>query len=78
MTVRRKTGSASSVAMSGTIAIVGARCDDDNGDSSGSAYLFDTTTGQQIAKLLPMTVRREMNLAFRRDQRDHRHRWGDA
>ncbi len=34
-------------------AIVGAYKDDDNGDWSGSAYLFDTTTGQQIAKLLP-------------------------
>ena len=42
-----------SVAISGDIAIVGARLDDDNGGNSGSAYLFDTTTGQQIAKLLP-------------------------
>ncbi|MCH8165487.1 MAG: FG-GAP repeat protein [Planctomycetes bacterium] len=42
-----------SVAISGTTAIVGARFDDDNGGSSGSAYLFDTTTGKQIAKLLP-------------------------
>ncbi len=42
-----------SVAISGAIAIVGAYADDDNGDSSGSAYLFDTTTGVQIAKLLP-------------------------
>ncbi|MEE8154748.1 MAG: FG-GAP repeat protein [Phycisphaerales bacterium] len=41
-----------SVAISGTTAIVGAHSDDDNGSSSGSAYLFDTTTGQQIAKLL--------------------------
>ena len=42
-----------SVAISGTIAIVGASGDDDNGTQSGSAYLFDTTTGGQIAKLLP-------------------------
>ncbi|MCH8165311.1 MAG: FG-GAP repeat protein [Planctomycetes bacterium] len=42
-----------SVAISGTTAVVGARRDDDNGTDSGSAYLFDTTTGQQIAKLLP-------------------------
>ena len=42
-----------SVAISGAIAIVGATSDDDNGDASGSAYLFDTTTGRQIAKLLP-------------------------
>ena len=41
-----------SVAISGTTAIVGAQGDDDNGSNSGSAYLFDTTTGQQIAKLL--------------------------
>ena len=40
-----------SVALSGTTAIVGAYGDDDAGDSSGSAYLFDTTTGNQIAKL---------------------------
>ena len=42
-----------SVAISGTTAIVGARADNDNGLRSGSAYLFDTTTGRQIAKLLP-------------------------
>ena len=42
-----------SVAISGAAAIVGADNDDDNGSSSGSAYLFDTTTGRQIAKLLP-------------------------
>ncbi|MEE8156111.1 MAG: FG-GAP repeat protein [Phycisphaerales bacterium] len=41
-----------SVAISGTIAIVGAYGDDDNGAASGSAYLFDTTTGRQVAKLL--------------------------
>lgn len=41
------------VAISGTTAIVGAYRDDDNGDRSGSAYLFDTTTGAQVAKLLP-------------------------
>jgi len=42
-----------SVAISGTTAIVGAYRDDDNGGLAGAAYLFDTTTGQQIAKLLP-------------------------
>lgn len=42
-----------SVAISGTTAVVGAYHDDDNGDRSGSAYIFDTTSGQQIAKLLP-------------------------
>jgi hypothetical protein len=41
------------VAIDGSTAIVGAFGDDDNGDFSGSAYLFDTATGTQIAKLLP-------------------------
>ncbi len=41
-----------SVAISGATAVVGAWGDDDNGDRSGSAYLFDTTTGWQVAKLL--------------------------
>jgi len=40
-----------SVAISGTIAIVGASGDDDAGSSSGSAYLFDTITGQELFKL---------------------------
>ena len=40
-----------SVDISGNTAIVGARGDDDNGLNSGSAYLFDTTTGTQSAKL---------------------------
>ena len=35
------------------IVTVGAPHDDDNGNGSGSAYLFDATTGDQIAKLLP-------------------------
>ena len=42
-----------SVAIDGGVAIVGADGDDDNGTDSGSAYLFDTTTGRQVAKLLP-------------------------
>ncbi|MCZ6850066.1 MAG: FG-GAP repeat protein, partial [Planctomycetota bacterium] len=43
----------SSVAISGATAIVGTFHDDDNGPDSGSAYLFDTAMGRQIAKLLP-------------------------
>ncbi len=43
----------SSVAISGNIAIIGASGNDDNGDRSGSAYLFDVTTGKQLFKLLP-------------------------
>ena len=42
-----------SVAIGGATATVGAWLDDDNGSQSGSAYLFDTTTGLQMAKLLP-------------------------
>jgi hypothetical protein len=42
-----------SVAISGNIAIVGAYEDDDNGSDSGSAYLFDVTSGSQLAKLTP-------------------------
>jgi len=42
-----------SVAASGNIAVIGADSDDDNGDRSGSAYVFDITTGQQLFKLLP-------------------------
>lgn len=40
-----------SVAISGNTAIVGAWADDDAGDASGSAYLFDLATGDQLAKL---------------------------
>ncbi|MGJ8637916.1 MAG: SUMF1/EgtB/PvdO family nonheme iron enzyme [Opitutaceae bacterium] len=42
-----------SVAISGSTAIVGARLDDDSGSNSGSVYVFDVTTGQQLAKLVP-------------------------
>ncbi len=42
-----------SVAIDGDLVIVGAYRDDDNGTDSGSAYLFDATTGAELAKLLP-------------------------
>ena len=42
-----------SVAISGNLAVIGADSDDDNGTDSGSAYVFDITTGQQLFKLLP-------------------------
>ena len=42
-----------SVGLSGNTAIVGAHMDDDNGVNSGSAYLFDVTSGSQLAKLTP-------------------------
>jgi hypothetical protein len=41
------------VAISGTTAIISAIGNDANGSFSGSAYLFDTATGLQIAKLIP-------------------------
>jgi len=41
------------IAIENGIMAVGADGDDDKGNASGSAYLFDTTTGTQIAKLLP-------------------------
>jgi len=40
-----------SVAISGNRCIVGSPHDDDQGNSSGSAYIFDVTTGQQLFKL---------------------------
>jgi len=40
-----------SVSISGTTAVIGAQSDRDAGSESGSAYLFDTTTGQEISKL---------------------------
>ncbi len=42
-----------SIAMSNNILAVGAFGDNDNGAWSGAAYLFDVSTGDQIAKLLP-------------------------
>ena len=51
-----------SVAAEGNLALIGALGDDDNGEHSGSAYLFDLTTGQQLLKLLPSDG--AANLAF--------------
>jgi FG-GAP repeat len=42
-----------SIAIDNGIVAVGANEDDDNGNSSGSAYLFDTSSGEQLFKLLP-------------------------
>lgn len=42
-----------SVALSGSLAVIGADLDDDNGMDTGSAYVFDLSTGQQLFKLLP-------------------------
>ncbi len=40
-----------SVALDGSLALIGTRHDDDLGNSSGSAYLFDTQSGAELAKL---------------------------
>ena len=42
----------SSVAVGSGIIVVGAPYDDDNGDASGSAYIFDLN-GNQLAKITP-------------------------
>ena len=42
-----------SVTIEGDLAVVGAPFDEDNGPSSGSVYLFDTSTGAQLTKLVP-------------------------
>ncbi len=42
-----------SVAISGDRAVVGADWDDDHGNRSGAAYVFDALSGQQLFKLLP-------------------------
>lgn len=42
-----------SIAIANGIVAVGARYDDDNGNASGSVYLFDVLTGTQLVKLLP-------------------------
>lgn len=41
------------VAISGNLVVIGAPYDNDQGTRSGSAYIFDASTGQQIHKLLP-------------------------
>ena len=47
-------GFGSSVDICGEIAIIGVPFDEENGTRSGSAYFFDITTGEQIAKLVPV------------------------
>lgn len=42
-----------SIAVDGNYAVIGAPLDDDNGTNSGSTYVFDITTGQQVHKLTP-------------------------
>ena len=44
-------GTPRSVSLSGNTALVGSFLDDDRGTNSGSAYLFDVTTGELVRKL---------------------------
>jgi outer membrane protein assembly factor BamB len=46
----------SRVAIFGNTALVGARLNDDPGNASGSAYVFDVTTGQETRKLTASDV----------------------
>lgn len=41
------------IALAGNLAIIGAQGDSDNGDNTGSAYVFDISTGEQLRKILP-------------------------
>lgn len=41
------------MAISGTISIVGSSLDNEKSPASGAAYLFDSVTGAQLAKLSP-------------------------
>jgi hypothetical protein len=42
-----------SIAINNGIVAVGARADDENGDGSGAAYLFNVSDGTQLVKLIP-------------------------
>jgi len=53
-----------SVAISGNLAVIGAYLNGDNGLDSGSAYVFDVTTGQQLFKLLPSDAEAEDQFGF--------------
>lgn len=41
------------IAMDGNLVVIGAPLDDDFGNASGAAYVFDHSTGTQIVKLAP-------------------------
>jgi hypothetical protein len=54
-----------SLDMQGGLIAVGAYYDDDNGNDSGSAYIFDAVTGEQISKLVPKDGAPKDVFAFR-------------
>ncbi|MFI4854495.1 MAG: hypothetical protein ACIAQF_05900 [Phycisphaerales bacterium JB065] len=47
------------VAVHGSIAVIGASTDEDNGDGSGAAYVFDLVTGQELHKLTALDAEAE-------------------
>jgi hypothetical protein len=53
-----------SVSLSGHTALIGAHGNDDAGNTTGSAYLFDAVTGTQIAKLLPSDATAVMSFGY--------------
>ena len=53
------------VAINESYAIVGAIYDDDNGSQSGSAYVFNTATGVELRKLLPLDGSADENFGSR-------------
>lgn len=48
-----------SVALGPSLAIAGAIADDGNGENAGAAYAYDRSTGDQVAKLLPLSGQSE-------------------
>ncbi|MCB1129813.1 MAG: FG-GAP repeat protein [Verrucomicrobiae bacterium] len=52
------------VSISGNLAILGAPGDTVNGTNSGAAYIFDLTTGCQVAKIRPSDGAKEMRFGW--------------
>lgn len=52
------------VAIDGNYALVGAPYNDEMGSDAGAAYLFDVTTGQELAKLLPLPGNAHMHFGL--------------
>jgi hypothetical protein len=59
-----------SLDMHGGLIAVGSALDDDNGTDSGSAYIFDAVTGEQISKLVPKDGAPNDHFAFNLSIRD--------
>ncbi len=57
-------GFGNDVAVSGNIIVVGSDSDDDRGTSTGSAYVFDATTQNQLFKLMPFDAAQQEQFGF--------------